>query len=1692
MITMINKLTLGMLLVIGLIGTMLAPAEQFAQNDDDYNMSFSLYTNNMYASGDDITINLYAYYLKKGSEFNFTIYRIKDIEGFFSRQTSNYQIDVLSKDSMNLLSLCEEVDSFNKKVKLEGSNDYYYSYETITYKPHQKGAFVIRAQYKNKVAYTGFFVTDIGTITEASNNALLAYTVDRKTGAPISDVDLGFFIGQRKIGVGKTMNGLFYKTVEQSDRDYAAANEVAYPLIIGRKGDDIAVSDPYLYFGYGSNMYSVYIFPSQPVYRPKTKVDFKGTIRKSVQGGFENQPERDVTVKIKDSKGAEVFKQVVRTNSNGSFTGEFLLEENAALGQYYIYAELDRGQQYTGNFSVEEYKKPEYKVGITLDKDQYLDGENIKGVVQADYYFGSPVQDAEVEYNVYRQTFYKPWWYFSEYRWWYEEYYANQDDNQKYNDAEYIFSGNGKLDKEGRFDFDYMVKEDFKSKNRYWGYWDEGGSYETDYIYIIQAKVTDKSRREISQTKTVYVTRNDFFMTSKTDKYLYKPDEKINLEVRAMDFSEKPREVGFEAIVNKITWSNRDYKQQKEYVTTVTGRTNDKGIGTVSFDAADEGYYSIEIVSRDGNGKKVTDNTYCYVSKGDMWWWYNESGTVQIFPDKDSYKPGEICKALVVTTTPGANVLITTQNDNILTYNVERIEGTSKLIEIPVGQNAYPNFYISVSYVADGQFYSSSKSVMVIPEEKFLTVNISTDKLTYKPKEDGTVMVKVTDNLGNPVRNAEVSLGIVDESVYAIKPDNTKDIKTFFYSPKWNAVSVHYSNSYSYYSYSRLITIYERFNVKSLSDSEMGTIKGRLTDKAGNPLAYYTLIIDGDFVAATTDEDGRYEFKLPEGSYTISIMQNTKSKESEKELEVVKGKTIEVNLRTTSEGLVMDGVLGQQQQSQDITSGFGNRNQVERTVTENAPMMQKKSKEIDENAKMESKNGYFKDARDKDDDGEFKEAETRSDFRDAILWAPTVTTDADGYATVNVKFPDNLTTWRLTSRVITEDTKVGQQVNTIITRKDLLVRMETPRFFQQNDEVTISTIVHNYLETDKETKLSLKVENLEMAGGTQEQIITMGKNEEKRIDWKVKVNNPTGFAKLTASALTNEESDAVEVKVPLQPHGLQLASYQSMDIADVEKSEYKFVTIPEYTDLRSSKLTLNVAPSLASTMLTALDELVGYPYGCVEQTMSRFLPTVIVANTFKDLNAPLSEATQKDLPKMVDAGYNRLFSMQHYDGGWGWWANDQSQPFMTAYVVYGLTLGDKAGYPMRKDLYKKGITALKNHLKDQNLDAPTRAYLMYSLSYADGTDTKLFEEQFEIISKSEVLNDYAIALLAMTARNIGNEELAKKYNDKLIADVKDMGESGAYWGGQIFKYTWQDDKVQTTAMAVKSLVADERSLKDNPELMNKAIRWLMQQRQGGGWWNTQATAFTIYALVDYLKTSKELEPDYSIKIHVNGELLLDKKMTREDVFAKDLKFVIDGEKLKVGQNDIKIEKSGAGKVYIASDLRYYTNEEVIQPRENGFRVQKEYFKLEKYQSYNDEKITYQKRYFDGNVKSGDEILVKVRVEAKEDNNQYFMLEDPIPAGCEVIKDDWAYNIQDEKDYSGYSYYWWRWWYADKDIRDNRVSFFATYLYGDVYEFSYIIRAQIPGKYNVLPATGMLMYYPDVRGSSGEMKIEITD
>ncbi len=1640
-------------------------------------INFSISTNNIYFPGDEINLNLYSYdYNNKGKSkkvsFEISLLKIKDVNAFYSKQASRYVVDVLSKDSINLLSLTEEVYFVNKSLSPKNDYGYWNLNESIPLKVKSKGAYLVKVTAANKVAYCGFIVSDLGVISKAGNNSMLAFVVDRRSGNPVSNTDLSFFLGTKKIGEGKTSDGIFYQKVNEDVK--ASKDEDMIPMIVGKYGEDVVVSDPYLFFGYSQNKYYAYIFTEQPVYRTNSEVNFKGTIRKNVSSKLDPLSNKELTIIIKDSKGAEVYKEVMRTNQMGSFSGMYKIDEDGALGDYVIYANIDESNSYSASFTVEQYKKPEYKVTVKTDKEQYYGKDNMKAEIEAKYFFGSPVADADVEYNIYKVRYYKPWWMFSEYAWWYADYYENQDDNQEFSGAQFIYSGTGKLDSEGKLSIDYNINEDFKTENNYYREWYRPYFYDSDFKYIVQAKVTDKSRREISGTGTAFVTRGGFTLSANTDKYVYKPGESVNIQVIASDFADKPVQTNFEAIIHKTTWSRDYYKEQRDSITTLNGRTlsDGKGIVTFNIDNNDpEGAYNVEIKATDQRANQITTTAYFYVSKGDMWWYYNQAGGVQIIPDKDSYKQGEVCHAMVITTNPDANVLITTNTDDILSYKVEKFTGTSKMIDIPITDKYTSGFEINVNYVYNGTFYNTGKNVLVIPEEKFLTVLIEPSQLIYKPKETGQLKVRVTDNYGNPVRNAEVALGVVDESIYSIKEDKTKDIRKFFYGQRSSGVSTAYNSNNNSNGQSRLITIYERFNLKSTNDRDLATVKGRLLRKNGTPISNAIIVIDEDYQAAVTDFEGNFEFKLPAGEYSISAYYNGITKDELVELNLYKGQIKTITLYNDKE---LNEAISSDQSgriSEESISDGALRSAVPNSVQEKAMYKSKKGDS--------PKNG--------NDADELVAADVRSDFRDAIFWSPYTTTDADGYATVDISYPDNLTTWRITSRVITEDTKVGQMTSTVITRKDLLIRMETPRFLQENDEVTISTIIHNYLETEKQTKVKFTGENVLLEDASNERTLNIAPNTDVRVDWKIKVLQPLGEAKLYAEALTNEESDAMEVKVPLQPKGLKIIENTIADFSEENKTETKLVTIPSGTDLRSTGMKLTVDPSLAATILSALDELVGYPYGCVEQTMSRFLPTVVVANAFIKLNAPVSEATKKDLPLMVNKGLQRLYGFQHSDGGWGWWENDESNPFMTAYVVYGLSIAKQANYEIQAGVLNRGVSAIKTHLNNKTLDATTRAYMLYSLAVAEEKNQEFFKKEIDKIISSD-MNDYARSLIAMTWKLIGDERKAREALSSLEKNVKTSGEGAAYWEGKQFHYQWQDDKVQTTAMALKAIV----NIDDKSDLKDKVVRWLIQQRQGTAWRNTQETAMIIYAMVDYLNSSNELAPNYNVKVFVNGTNVFEKQMMKEDVFKKGEVITINNELIKSGSNEIRIEKNGNGKVYFSSSMSYYNSNNFITPNEDGFRVEREYFKLEKYESYSQDKITYRKKYFDGSVKSGDEILVKLRVHSKSDDYQYFMLEDPLPSGVEVIKDDWAYTIEDESNYGGYDYYYWRWWYADKEVRDNRVTFFVTYLGKGEYEFSYIMRAQIPGDYIINPAKGMLMYYPEVNGNSGSGVLKITD
>jgi uncharacterized protein YfaS (alpha-2-macroglobulin family) len=136
-----------------------------------------------------------------------------------------------------------------------------------------------------------------------------------------------------------------------------------------------------------------------------------------------------------------------------------------------------------------------------------------------------------------------------------------------------------------------------------------------------------------------------------------------------------------------------------------------------------------------------------------------------------------------------------------------------------------------------------------------------------------------------------------------------------------------------------------------------------------------------------------------------------------------------------------------------------------------------------------------------------------------------------------------------------------------VARKDVIMRLETPRFVTQGDTVTLSGIVHNYLNADKSTQISLEVNGAQLQNSGK-QTVTISKQGEHRIDWQISAPN-VGEIKLLAKALTDTESDAVELPLTVVPRGLHQVKNESAAFSDENAEKTYSLNLPANAGARA-------------------------------------------------------------------------------------------------------------------------------------------------------------------------------------------------------------------------------------------------------------------------------------------------------------------------------------------------------------------------------------------------------------------------------------------------------------------------------------------------------------------------------------------
>lgn len=745
----------------------------------------------------------------------------------------------------------------------------------------------------------------------------------------------------------------------------------------------------------------------------------------------------------------------------------------------------------------------------------------------------------------------------------------------------------------------------------------------------------------------------------------------------------------------------------------------------------------------------------------------------------------------------------------------------------------------------------------------------------------------------------------------------------------------------------------------------------------------------------------------------------------------------------------------------------------------------------------------------------------RSNFADTAVWLAHLEPGPDGTAEARVTFPESLTTWRVRACVVTATTQVGEVRTQVKTSRKLLLRLQMPRFLVEGDEVVIAANVHNEREAEQPVTVELGVPSKvfrfigrpgEESRSEAERLWLSARGSvpahgARRFEWRLQALQP-GAAEVTARVFAPGDSDGVRLTLPILGHGVhrEQAGRGSFDPTSQGEVAVAF-TVPARVDRTRTRLEVSASTGPVGPMLDALPFLAGYPYGCTEQTMSRFYPTIIAAGTLRKLGVDLvavgrqrkARAIQsgfetaavydpKELRRMADAGLARLEEFQHSDGGWGWWPDDRSSPYMTAYVLLGLHAAQEAGYSLPRGLYDSGFSYLTGHVEGTSwdpagsasaLDLQTETYVAYALSLefpeTERRDSPSDREQRRrwrqrhvdrLFEARERLNPYGQALLALALHGRGDSSRAGTVLQGLLLSTRHDEKTGRDWVPTLGAdwWSWWNSDIETNAMLLRAVVAIDPGNRTAAGL----ARWLIENRAGGlRWRSTRDTALAVMALAEYVGARSPALAGTQLSLMLDGHRV--EGFTAVPGVPSALQAVLDGSTVGPGHHEMRLVQKGQGRVYYAWSLESLSKEEPIRAEAHGMAVRREYFRIAP----------------DGGrspLRDGDSLAVGDTLEAvlqvrADKRYDYVALEDYKPGGCEPLLR-----------HSGQMGDVW----ANVELRDDRVVFFVTYLRAGKQEFRYKLRAEVPGLFHALPAWGYAMYAPEIRAMSDEWQLRIRD
>jgi uncharacterized protein YfaS (alpha-2-macroglobulin family) len=596
----------------------------------------------------------------------------------------------------------------------------------------------------------------------------------------------------------------------------------------------------------------------------------------------------------------------------------------------------------------------------------------------------------------------------------------------------------------------------------------------------------------------------------------------------------------------------------------------------------------------------------------------------------------------------------------------------------------------------------------------------------------------------------------------------------------------------------------------------------------------------------------------------------------------------------------------------------------------------------------------------------------RKNFVACAFWNGSLRTDAEGRIAAKFTAPDSLTRYRLIAVVQTERDQFGSAESAFEVNKPVMLEPGLPRFANVGDKLTLRGVLHNLTDTDGEVDVHVDFDGT-VAQENAAQHVKLPARGSVAIDipvtfkeagqavwkWSARFSGGGGLAYRDAVQTT------LNVGYPV-PMLREVRFTQTRD----KKVNLLSGVSPELLE-GAGTVQVSLTNTRVIELRESLDQVLHYPYGCVEQTTSSTLPWVSLRG-FQGV-FPSLKKTDAEIAGAVNHGVDRLLSMQTSSGGLSYWPGGSDPHFWgSAYGGLGLALARRAGFAVPDDAFDRLCNFLSAQLRGAASDGfdlhyrvggpSDRCLALYTLAVAGRPEPAYHEVMF---SHRKELSTENRALLALAMAESDGPAA-------MIAELLDPKQETRQPDDDWF---WSASR--ETAMRLLAWDRHEPKSLEVGLLVNE----LMERRSHGHWLTTQGNCWSLLALSDFFHQAGQ--PDKELTGSVTWQGKTQSVAVNEEQPLSVLDFALNR---KAAAQPMHLLNPGGKSVYAEVVVESRPNSLVQPRRDQGYSIRRHYTKVED----------------DGTLSElqqpqvGDRVLVTLDVEVRKFAN-YLVVDDPLPA-----------------------------------------------------------------------------------------------